>query len=200
MAIDPHTRRTLLARLREGDDADAWGQFEHTYRDLLVRFCRSLGIQAADADDISQMVLLKLVNGLKRFEYDPARGRFRDYLFRCARSTIADWKSRPTPRGWSVVPGGESALGRDGEDGLAAAFEREWVDHHYRRALRALREQMEPRSVEVMEALIRGRSVAQAGAEFQMTEDAVYKIQQRARQRLRELIESQVRDENDGDA
>src|SRR5262249_19538676 len=90
------TRRTLLGRIRAGEDVSAaWREFEATYRDMLLRFCLSRGLQLVDAEDAVQQVFTKLVTGLKRFEYDPAKGRFRDYLFRCARSALADAKSCP---------------------------------------------------------------------------------------------------------
>ncbi|CAG1004011.1 hypothetical protein PHYC_03108 [Phycisphaerales bacterium] len=36
------TSVTLLLQVRDGDNAAAWAQFEDRYREMLLRFCRSL--------------------------------------------------------------------------------------------------------------------------------------------------------------
>src|SRR5262249_54521926 len=106
------TRATLLGRVRDGDDAAAWREFDGAYREMLLRFCRSRGLQHADAEDVIQLVFVKLTGGLRRFEYDPGRGRFRDYLFRCVRSALADWAKCQSRIGRAV-----SLEDADGPDG-----------------------------------------------------------------------------------
>ena len=69
---DPSTRVTLLERLRH-DPANqaAWNEFVGQYGPTLYRWCRGLGLQEADAEDVTQMVLLRLVAKLRTFAYDP---------------------------------------------------------------------------------------------------------------------------------
>lgn len=188
------TRATLLELVRDSADAQAWARFESTYRNMLLRFCRHRGLQHTDAEDVVQAVFAKLVTGLKRFDYDPNKGRFRDYLFRCVRSCIADQNSCPTPASGGVgTEESGSAVVAD-----EALFEREWAAHHYRMAIDAVRQGCDPQSVAVFEDLLAGRSVRQVAQERSMSEQAVYKVQQRMRDRLRERIERQVRDEDIG--
>jgi RNA polymerase sigma factor (sigma-70 family) len=188
------TRATLLELVRDSADAEAWRRFEAAYRSMLLRFCRQRGLQHTDSEDVVQAVFAKLVTGLKRFEYDPTKGRFRDYLFRCVRSCIADLNSCPNAAAERVGTDADGVSPRADE----ALFEREWAAHHYRLAIEAVRNGCDPQSVSVFEALLAGRSVRQAAQEASMTEAAVYKVQQRMRDRLREQIERQVRDEDTG--
>ena len=134
------TRVTLLARVRDGTDSAAWAQFEETYREMLLRFCRSRGLQHADAEDAIQLVFTKLVAGLRRFEYDRARGRFRDYLFRCVRSAIADLLACPRPASLAVDQGDGADAAEDPQGRLwRLEWEREWIGHHYRIAIESVR-------------------------------------------------------------
>jgi len=193
------TRVTLLACVRDGADRDAWSQFEATYREMLLRFCRSRGLQHADAEDAIQLVFTKLVTGLRRFEYDRTRGRFRDYLYRCVRSAIADLSGCPKHVPLPVENGGaRDAVPEDPQS--RQQWEREWIDHHYRMAIESVRRTSDPRSVEVFEATLAGLRTRQIAEHLGMTEDAVYKAQQRVRDRLRARIASQVREEDGLDA
>jgi DNA-directed RNA polymerase specialized sigma24 family protein len=90
------------------------------------------------------------------------------------------------------MPAG-NGLGHTADDD--PAWNQEWVRHHYRRALHTLRATHDPKSIEVFQRLLAGSSVRDVAASFEMTEQAVHKIKQRVRDRLKELIASQLRDE-----
>lgn len=196
------TRASLLSRVRNSADDRAWREFESLYHDLLIRFCRRRSLQEADAEDIVQTVMTSLVRALPGFIYDPQRGRFRDYLFRCTDHAIARWAaSRP-----KVVSG---ALG-DAEAGVRPdgttddtggesrrLWEEEWVGHHYRLAMRTIRETFEPRSVEIFDRSVGGEPVAQLAASLGMSEQAIHKVRQRIKARMKELIAAQIAEEDD---
>lgn len=218
MSEGDSTRASLLIRLRNPADAQAWVEFDARYRDLIVRFARARGLQAADAEDVAQDVVRKLVAGLRGFEYDARAGGFRRYLFRCVRNRLADHWARqgrggkpvsleaaggsagdPTAAlgirgdargGWGARGGGDP----DGED-LFAEFEREWIDHHYRRAMDRLKAGSEARTADVLDRTVAGRTARQIGEELGMSEDAVHKAQQRIRDRLKAIIAEQLADE-----
>lgn len=194
------TRGTLLHRVREGApggeaDAAAWRELDDTYREMLLRFCRSRGLQHADAEDVIQQVFARLIDGLRKFEYDRTKGRFRDYLFRCARNAISDWagargcQSQP---GAGVVPVSEVASESEWEE----SFRQEWVDHHFRRALQEIEKTADAQSVEVLRATLAGRSPKEIALTLGMQEMAVYKAQQRMRDRLKARIAEQVAEED----
>jgi RNA polymerase sigma-70 factor (ECF subfamily) len=79
-AADPPTSSTLLARLRHAPaDPAAWGEFVGRYGRKVYGWCRRGGLQPADAEDVTQDVLLKLAAKLRDFSYDRA-GSFRAWL------------------------------------------------------------------------------------------------------------------------
>src|SRR5437660_10001 len=90
----PHvqdTRASLLSRLRKDDDPEAFTEFANHYRAFILAWCRKAGLQEANAEDLAQQILLRLWKLMKRFVYDPERGRFRDWLKTVIRRAIADY-------------------------------------------------------------------------------------------------------------
>lgn len=193
----PHeaTQPSLLLRLRNPEDEDAWREFSAKYRDLVIGYCRRRGVQPADCDDILQMVWMNLAKGLRSFEYDPTLGRFRDYLRRVVRSAIARHFSRPNPARCAldttmlaVTPAGDT----DNDP----HWEAEWVDHHYRLAMETVRRTFDARSVAIFDLLLAGDTVAALARTFSTTEQAIHKIKQRIRDRMVVLVEQQIRAED----
>lgn len=195
--MDPEsTRASLLLRVRDPADADAWRAFEARYGDLIVRYARARGLSFHDALDARQVVLARLASSLRGFRYDPARGRFRTYLGAVVRSVVIRMASCP---GGAVVRLDEvegTAWEPEALDAEALAmWEREWALHHARMARARLEGELEPRSLEVFDRLLAGDSVEAAAARFAMSLDAVHKVKQRIRDRMRALIAQQVREE-----
>ncbi len=86
--MDYTTHVTLLARLADGVDPDAWADFQRRYGDLIIGFARRYGLQDADREDVAQEVLLALSQSMGDFRYDPARGKFRSFLKTLTMRTI----------------------------------------------------------------------------------------------------------------
>lgn len=191
------TRRSLLLRVRDAADADAWSEFEVRYRDLIFRYARARGLQPADADDVCQAVMAKLCRSLRAFEYDPRKGRFRTYLHRAVRNEIAEQFARPNRLPGAVQPV-DAAAGRiDTHDESDAQWEREWENHHLRLAMVSVRASFDPASVSVFERLLAGDSPEAVAERFGTTQPAVHKIKQRIRNRISELIARQIAEEDD---
>jgi RNA polymerase sigma factor (sigma-70 family) len=79
--LDSRTQRTLLDRLGKsgGQNQDAWSEFVDRYGGKIYGWCLRWGLQQADAQDVTQVVLLRLVRRMKEFTYDPGRS-FRAWL------------------------------------------------------------------------------------------------------------------------
>jgi RNA polymerase sigma-70 factor (ECF subfamily) len=93
MTDDPNIRTsgTLLLRLRDLNDREAWTEFVNRYTPRLFGWCRKHGLQESDAADVSQEVLRKLVGAIRSFEYDPRRGSFRGWLKTVTNNAIRDF-------------------------------------------------------------------------------------------------------------
>lgn len=194
------TQPSLLSRVRDADDHDAWRQFESLYGSLIVRYCRSLGIQLADAEDIRQIVLIGLSSALRSFRYDPQKGRFRSYLGRAVRNAIALTKKCPPGRTLSLHDLGAhwlDELPAGSHDDADVMWDQMWREHHLRMAFRTLKRLHNRRVIEVFERLLEGQQISTVAGEFDMSVESVKKIKQRVRTELTEIIAHQVAQESE---
>src|SRR5215475_2790981 len=74
MGESPATRASLLVRLRDPHDKDAWGQFVQLYAPVVYGFARKRGLQDADAADLMQEVF-RSVAGAAPFAAGCTRSR-----------------------------------------------------------------------------------------------------------------------------
>jgi RNA polymerase sigma-70 factor (ECF subfamily) len=54
-------------------DQAAWSEFNERYGRKIYGWCRHWHLQQADAEEVTQEVLLKLIQKLRTFRFDPAR-------------------------------------------------------------------------------------------------------------------------------
>ena len=104
-----YTSPTLLGRLRqEPADQGAWAQFVERYGRRIYTWCRQGKLQEADAEDVTQMVLVRLAQRMRAFAYDPSRS-FRGWLRTLTRHAWSDFVhaagrpgrcTLPPPRPW----------------------------------------------------------------------------------------------------
>jgi len=195
--MDPEiTQPSLLARVRDSADQAAWRAFEAKYRELILRYARRRGLQSADCEDVRQCVMMNLSKSLRNFEYQPSKGRFRDYLGRVVRNAVHAQFARPKATTGALDSHVLATVSAPDEAESDDAWEQEWMNHHYRLALATVRESFEPRSLEVFDRLLNGESVATVAQDSGLSEPAVHKVKQRIRDRMKDLIAAQIREED----
>jgi RNA polymerase sigma factor (sigma-70 family) len=88
------TSVSLLLRLRrQPSDQAAWEEFVDRYGEKIYSWCRAWRLQDADAQDVTQAVLIKLAVQLRRFTYNPSqkfRGWLRTLVKNACRDCMAD--------------------------------------------------------------------------------------------------------------
>jgi RNA polymerase sigma-70 factor (ECF subfamily) len=90
------TSLTLLQRLRDIRDQDAWRRFVHVYGGLILYWVRRAHVPAGAQEDVVQELLLKLVHQLPTFDYQPG-GTFRGWLRRVTERHCQDRNRRGVP-------------------------------------------------------------------------------------------------------
>ncbi len=188
------TRSSIIARLKDPHDHDAWRTFDRLYGEVMVRYGMRRGLPLDDAQDVRQIVLLSLVHRMPRFEFLRDRGRFRSYLGRVVGNAIQRHRRRAHhAREW-LAP--DLALfERPAEAAADSVWDEEWSSHHLRRAMETLSRSARPRSIAIFERLLAGDSPENAARAAGASVESVYKLQQRYRARLSELVRRQIEEE-----
>ena len=92
------TNVSLLAQLREDNRSQlAWQTFVDRYGRRIYEWSLSRGLQPADAEDVTQEVLVKLARRLGKFDYDPNQ-TFRGWLRRVTENAVIDFCREATAR------------------------------------------------------------------------------------------------------
>lgn len=85
----PETRNSLLIKVRNTAQAEAWEEFSAICRPAVYRLARRQGLQDADAEDLAQRVLVSVSAAIPTWQKDESRGTFRSWLLRVARNAIS---------------------------------------------------------------------------------------------------------------
>jgi RNA polymerase sigma-70 factor (ECF subfamily) len=188
----PITRPSLLLRLRNVEDAEAWGEFVHLYTPLVFGHCRQHGLQEADAADVAQEVMRVAAEALPEFEYDAQRGKFRGWLLQTTRHRLYKFyeRQRHAPQ-----PTSETTLERflDQEPGAdeRARWEEEYRQKLFDWAAEKARPEFQSATWEAFWlTAVESVSVKEVAGQLGISVGAVYIARSRVIARLRDLIES----------
>ena len=188
--MNSKTRATLLERLRDGADQLSWEEFFGRYWPLVYASARHRGCSDHTAEEVVQDVMLVIFQQKDFYQYDPARGRFRDWLGAVVRNKVAEYRRRPAER---VRPaGGNSDVALKETPSRDPPPEAAWEDEYENALLTVLldtvRREINPRAYLAFELSTLGDLPAgQVGKITGMTRNAVYKSRKRVLKRLAEL-------------
>ena len=187
----PSTSTTLLRRLRQ-DPADqaAWVEFVRRYGPEVYRWCRRWGLQEADAEDVTQAVLVRLSARMRTFTHDPARS-FRAYLMTLARYAWCDFLETRKQPGAGV--GGSDVRGLletvEAGDDLVRRLDEQFDQEVLAEAQARVQQRVEPHTWEAFRlTALEELSGAEAAARLGLKVATVYKAKSKVQQMLQEEV------------
>jgi RNA polymerase sigma factor (sigma-70 family) len=178
------TRKSLLARVRDPGDHDAWTKFYDLYAPLLYGFARKQGLDPGDAEEVRDQVLEELSRKMPGFCYDRERGRFKSWLYRMTAHRVVDLRRR-------------ARAGRADSDALAElvdpgptpseAWERNWESEHLRYCVERARFAVSERDWQAFRLLVDDKTVPEVCSALGMNPNQVYKAKHAVLARVREI-------------
>jgi RNA polymerase sigma-70 factor (ECF subfamily) len=187
----PTTRITMLTRLRqEPSDQASWEAFVERYGRHIYRWCRQWKLQDADAEDVTQTILMKLTQKLRAFAYDPARS-FRGWLKTVAHHAWRDFEDsrrhRPSAASDSQVQ--ELLLTLEAREDLAQKLEQVFDLELLEAAKVRVRLRVAPHTWETFRLLVlEGLPVAEVAARVHLQVAMVYVAKSKVQKMLQEEI------------
>ncbi|MFN4261724.1 MAG: RNA polymerase sigma factor [Gemmataceae bacterium] len=173
---------SLLERLRQPFDPDAWARFVSLYTPLIYSWARQAQLQEPDALDLVQEVFVTLLRVLPTFAYDPDQS-FQHWLRTVTLNTWRNMRKRPGNR---VLPGGAEINQVAGPEELMTLWEVEYRQHIVSRALDVMHADFHESTWRAFwEMVVAGRPARDVAADLGMTIGAVYAAKVRVVERLR---------------
>lgn len=191
MDNSPATRLSLLVRIRNQQDEEAWGEFVDLYAPLIHALACRHGLQDADAADLTQDVLRNVLRAAPQFAYDPAKGSFRGWLFTVARNEI---RKAESARRRHAQASGDDDVQRQLEEQPApdeevAYWEREYQERLLAYAIEKVRPGFRPLTWQAFwQTAVDNRPIADVAAALGMSAGAVYIARSRVLARIRQEI------------
>jgi RNA polymerase sigma-70 factor (ECF subfamily) len=185
-----NTPLTLLERVQGFPaDLEAWDEFVRRYQPMIHAWCVKWGLQACDADDVAQDVLVQLLTAMRTFRYDPARS-FHAWLKTVTQHALSQFSAgrRRVPRQIGPdVPIEELVDARvDLEQGLESLFD---VDL-FAIAMRRVQKRVKPVTWDAFELTAREGLTGKAAAQRLRIPVAHVFV---ARNRVQKLLQEEIR-------
>jgi RNA polymerase sigma-70 factor (ECF subfamily) len=200
MHESPAKRASLLVRLRDVTDGDAWREFARLYAPVIYGFARKRGLQDADAADLMQDVLRSVSGAMNRLEYDPVRGTFRGWLFTVTRNKVFNFLDSRKRR---VQGTGDSRMQQrleqhvDSDGKMSADWEADYQRSLAAQAMERVRTEFQAATWDAfLLTAVEGQTPAQVSARIGLSVGAIYVAKSRVIARLRQEIERMQGDES----
>ncbi len=180
------TSVSLLDRLRQPSQPEAWSRFVQLYAPLLDDWARGLGLQEQDVADLVQEVFAVLLEKLPEFRYDRSLS-FRGWLRTVLRNKWREVKRKriPTPMDAQDGPLAEVPEPED-EDRFGESSYREYL---VQRCMVLIEGDFKPDTWRAWrEYGLAGRPAVEVARELGMSPHSVYLAKARVLRRLREEL------------
>ncbi len=186
------TSLTLLSRV-QNDDQDAWSLFTRLYGPIVYSWCRNLGLQPDDVEDVGQEVFRVVLLKLSTFEPGKkSSGAFRSWLWGITRlealNHLRSVKRQPIGCGGTEHNQNIQRLEMSSQEpqSVAGLSPQQLL---LQNAIEILKSEFDPRTWQAFwDMAVQGRPAQDIGDELDMTAKAVRQAKFRVTKKLRALL------------
>ena len=183
------TNKSLLNAIQRGDEV-SWNRFYETYRPLIVHIGQS-SLNPNEIDDLVQTVVLRVFQSRSRFRYDPAKGKFRNWLGSIVRNSVTDILRKRKPEEASA------SLPESEEDSFERKWNEEWRKHLLSQAVEILKTKVSARTFQAFDFYVLQEMKPEKTAEFLGIEiSKVYKAKFKCTSLLKDIVTALRKEDN----
>lgn len=176
---------SLLHRLRNSCEKEAWDRFVGLYAPLIRSWAIRLQAVGADVDELVQEVFTALVRALPAFQYDTG-GRFRGWLWTVTKNKWRELLRKRVPYQRTESDVDELPV----DDPVEAIDGEEYRRYLVGRALTLMRDEFQPATWQAfLDTTMEGHPAAEVAERLGLTIDAVYAAKSRVLRRLRQELD-----------
>lgn len=171
-------------------DQASWNQFVESYGRHIYRWCRQWNLQDADAEDVTQMILMKLTQKLNAFAYDSTRS-FRGWLKTVAHHACMDFvKSQRRAQSASSDSQIEQLMANlSARQDLMQELEQAFDLELFEAAMTRVRVRVAPQTWDAFQLVVlEGMPVTEAAARVRMQIAMIYVAKSKVQKMLQEEI------------
>lgn len=188
------TRVSLLARVKNLDDAASWQEFFETYQVMVRKMAQSRGLRDHEADEVAQEVFKRIATTIGDFERAPHRGAFRSWLFRLTRWRADDHRDarttvesrRETRVDAGDGPGALHQIAAEGIDPFEAEARRNLVET----LLKRVSHRLSAKDLQVFQLhVLDEKPVEEVARLLRVTATVVYNVKHRVVKLMREEVD-----------
>lgn len=197
MTPPPLTRNSLILRLQNHTDADAWMEFVEIYEPVVFGMMTRSGLQSADAVEQTQEVMTAVAQAINKWEPDQQRGRFRTWLYRVSRNILIDfWKRNARTPVTGLETGIIESLNEtpNPDEAFQSQFERQVLIV----AAKRVQAEVHPKTWSAFWlSTVKQLPVAEIARELEMNQGTVYVARSRVMKKLQEAARSFLKSNQD---
>ena len=188
--MDSETRVSLLLRVRDPKDQDAWSEFVDIYSPIIFRMASRKGLQPADAEDLVQQVLLAVSKAIESREHDRTRAKFRTWLRRVTENAILNAVTRAKPdRGVGGTDFVELLQQHSAAEEDSRLFRRQRQEEIFRHAAEQIRAEFAEETWQAFwRTAVEGQSCDAVANDLNRSLGSVYAARSRVVKRLNEKV------------
>lgn len=175
------TDQDMLTQTKQWSES-AWKFFYDFYAPLIRLYGHDCGLKNENLEDLIQNVMITLSAQLPDFNYDPSKGRFRDYLRRIIRARAFDMLRKIYRQERIPYESGEEARNDNW-------FDEEWRGYVVKESLGQLKEAVSLHHYQIFYLLNIGHyKVKDLADYYNVPPVTIYTIRNRVEEKLRRIV------------
>lgn len=176
------TRHSLLGRVRESGDTEAWEEFASIYRPFVLILLRSLQIRWEEQEDIAQEVMIKILDDIKKFK---GNSKFRTWLMTVVRNTAYSHLTKNSRRQareekYTTDP----SLNVLNEAGFEDMYQKQWKTYICNVAFERIETKFTGKAIDVFKMTMDEQDISTICEKLKLTKETVYCLRTRVKNAL----------------